>query len=470
MIYSNLHITSPIVPSTTQYYTLPGNSTLDYKAVCCFAATGFFLDDETYFVNQKAFRPATSYLFDKEGNVAKKERYFQWHYSPRTISFAQALEEFEHLLESIVQRNIFSKKVVLPISGGLDSRVLAASVSNHPHVVTYSYQFEGGSLENDYGEAVAKALSFPHQSFLIPSGYLWGVIKELAQINSCYAEFLNPRQMAIWQQMSDKGDIFLLGHGGDLFFDSMGVPDGMSDADQKEYLVKKLVKPVGWTLGEQLWKAWGLTGDFKEYLIQRIGSLLNNIQIENANARLRAFKTEYYVARWTAVNLEIFQRQLPIGLPFFDDDMCRFICTIPEEYLAGRKLEIEYLKRKSKSLALIPWQKYFPCNLYDYTDFDSLLNKYRRGLIKGRREVRKYLFGKRSDAGNWELQFLGKSNDESLRRHLFDKSFEQLVPVSVIENFYTQFKQNPSQYTHSTTMLLTLSLFSQLFLKTARDE
>lgn len=468
MIKQNKDIITPIVPSTVQYYTLPGDATLDFKAICCFAATGFFLDDETYYINQKAFRPATSYHFDERGNITKKERYFQWHYSPRDITFSHALDEFSDTLEGIVKRETDKKKVIIPISGGLDSRTLAAALSGNSNVYAYSYQFAGGPLENAYGAAVAKALSFPYQPYIIPKGYLWNVIQDLAQLNNCYAEFINPRQMAIWRQLISKGDIFLLGHGGDLFFDGMGVPDDLSEAEQHQYLVKKLIKPAGWQLGEQLWKVWGLAGDFREYLEARILSLLRNIQIENANARLRAFKTEYYVARWTAVNLEIFKRQLPISLPFFDDAMCKFICTVPEEHLAGRKLEIEYLKSKSPSLASIPWQKYFPCNLYNYTDFNSLPVKFKRGVVKGTRELRKHLFGITSDKRNWELQFLGITNDEALQGYLFDKSFERLVPYSIVKANFTSFKQNPAEYTHSITMLLTLSLFNQLFYKTGK--
>ncbi len=464
MIHRNEHITTSIVPSTVRYYTLPDSEVLDLKAICCFAATGFFLDDDTYYLNQKAFRPATSYSFDAQGNVIKKERYFKWHYAPRKITFTQALEEFTYLLEDIVKRNVQDRRVIIPISGGLDSRTLAATLADSKQVFAYSYQFEGGPHENYYGSSVANSLAFPYQAFEISKGYLWGVIKDLALLNRCYAEFINPRQMAIWQQVVTKGDIFLLGHGGDLFFDSMGVPDDLSTDEQNKHLLKKLIKPSGWELGEELWKAWGLEGNFREYLKTRIEQLLNTISIENANARLRAFKTEFYVARWTAVNLEIFERQLPVCMPFFDDDMCKFICMVPEEHLANRRIEIEYLKAKSPALASLPWQKYYPCNLYNYSDFDTFPYKIKRGIIKGKREIKKYLLGNRSDARNWELQFLGKSNDPFLQSYLFDNSLEQLLPSSIPKKFYKLFQRDAHGYAHSITMLLTLSLFSRLFL------
>ncbi|HCM78110.1 MAG TPA: asparagine synthase, partial [Cytophagales bacterium] len=441
--FSNQTIRLPIAPSVVSYYKLPTESKLDYPAICCFVALGFFLDDDTYYTNLKAFRPATDYHFSATGEVLSRKRYFDWHYTPRSVSFKQALNEFSNLLEQIIERETANKKIVLPISGGLDSRTLAGAVAHRSDVFGYSYQFENGVNENFYGAAVARALSFPYYGYTLSKGYLWKVIDQLAQLNGCYAEFLNPRQMAIYGQLANKGDVFLLGHGGDLFFDSMGVPDSFTEGEQHQYLVQKLIKSAGWQLGQLLWEAWGISGDFREYLEDRILFMLRNIQIDNANARLRAFKTEYYVARWTAVNLEIFKRQLPISIPFFDDEMCRFICTVPEEHLVGRKLEIEYLKLKSPSLAKIPWQNYYPCNLYNYEKFNSLSNVAKRAMIKGQRELKKYVLGKRSDTRNWELQFLGKFNDEMLRFYLLDKSFENFLPLSLVKRFYEKFKKNP---------------------------
>ncbi|HRJ30857.1 MAG TPA: asparagine synthase-related protein [Cyclobacteriaceae bacterium] len=463
MLYKNQTVRLPIVPPVVKYYTQPGEEKLDYPAICCFAALGFFLDDDTYFTNKKAFRPATEYTFNGRGEVESKKRYFQWHYTPRTISFQQALDEFSNLIESSVQQETAGKGIILPISGGLDSRTLAATVANRSDVFSYSYQFEDGIPENDYGAAIAQATGFHFQGFTIPKGYLWNVIDALAKVNGCYAEFLNPRQMAVYGQLVNKGDIFLLGHGGDLFFDSMGVEDNLTEKEQHEYLMKKLIKPSGWQLAESLWKAWKLPGNFKEYVSARILELLRRIEIDNANARLRAFKTEYYVARWTAVNLELFQQQLPVCVPFFHDDMCRFICNVPESHLGGRKLEIEYLKQKSPSLAKIPWQKVYPCDLYNYSKFDSLEIKIQRAWIKGKRELGKCLLNRRADASNWELQFLGKVNTNQLSRYLIDHWNPAFISKEISTDYFFKFQQQGKAYVHAVTMLLTLALFGQKF-------
>ncbi|MCX7745003.1 MAG: asparagine synthase C-terminal domain-containing protein [Flavobacteriales bacterium] len=461
--YSQI-IRTPIVPPVVSYYRLPGDDKLDYPSICCFAALGFFLEDDTYFTNCKAFRPSTIYEFNDRGDLVSKQRYFEWHYSPRQVSFEEALYEFSQLLENIVAQDTEKKSVVLPISGGLDSRTLAAVVSHRKDVFSYSYQLDGGIHENKYGAAVAKLCGFSHRAFIIREGYLWDVIDKLACLNGCYAEFLNPRQMAVYGEFSDKGDIFLLGHGGDLFFDGMGVPHDFTEAEQHQYLINKLIKPSGFELGKRLWDAWGLTGDFKEYLFSRILTLLRTLKIEDANARLRAFKTEYYVARWTAVNLAIFQNQLPVSIPFFHDEMCKFICSVPEAYLSSRKLQIAYIIKKKPALATVPWQKFYPCNLYNYNNFNSPSVMLKRAGIKISRELAKHFFGNQADKCNWELQFYGNENERHLREHLFKSFGRELFPREILHDFYRKFQQQGKLYIHALSMLLTLVMFQKHYL------
>ena len=163
-------IVTPLVPLIPRYYDLPGPRKLDYPAICCFAAIGFFLDEDTFFTNRKAFRPATKYQFDEKGNKISQKKYFEWHYTPRDITFEETLKEFSRLMEMIVQRDCAGKRIILPISGGLDSRVLAAVVKENKDTFAYSYEFQDGVPENVFGRAVARAAGFEHEGFIIPSG------------------------------------------------------------------------------------------------------------------------------------------------------------------------------------------------------------------------------------------------------------------------------------------------------------
>lgn len=450
-----------IIPSKPLFFGQEDE--LDLKAITVFSATGFFLDRDTYFQGLKTVPVASEVKISNSDIQAVP--YFQWHYNPRDITFEQALEEFTDLFESIFWEQIQGKKVILPLSGGLDSRTQAAALRQlGADVQSYSYSFEGGLDETRYGKAIAKACQFPFTKLTVPHGYLWDCIDELAMINGCYSEFTHPRQMAFLDQYASMGEVFSLGHWGDVFFDDMGVPEDLDFEGQVDVVLKKILKKGGLELGTALWQSWGIQGNFKDYLRTRVAELLQQIDIpHSANARIRAFKSLYWATRWTSVNLSVFETVRPITLPYYDNRMCEWICTVPEKYLAGRQLQIAYLKKRAPQLAKITWQDHRPFNLYQYHWNKAPYNLPYRAYQKLKRSLsnRKYI------QRNWELQFLGNDNARHLENRLLEESrLLTLIPKDLIESFYQKFKEEDAvTYSHPVSMLLTLSLFSKHYLK-----
>ena len=450
-----------LIPEKQIFVKRKGDPGLNLRAICIFAATGFFLEKDTYFKDLEALQPATEYQFDENEQIKSSAEYWKWHYTPEDISLNQATEEFAHLFEKICNEKLKNKNIILPLSGGLDSRTQAAVLKEGASVRSYSYKFENSFDETKYGKEISKIRSFPFNEYIISNGYLWNVIDKLSEINNCYADFTNPRQMAVIEDISSLGNVFFLGHWGDVLFDGAGVEDNISFENQKKVIIKKILKRGGTELAESLWKGWGLDGNFKSYLDDRISNLLHNIKIENANSRLRAFKSMYWAPRWTSANMNIFSSYHPLVLPYYEDEMCRFICRIPENLLSARKIQINYIKIKNPGLARIPWQDYAPFNLYDFMDFHRKSRLPVRAIKKGIREVKQRVFGRKLVLRNWEIQFLGEENERHLKEHLFDKkSFSSWIPNSIVKEYYSKFKnENPVYYSHSVSILLTLSMF-----------
>src|SRR5690606_9129049 len=99
--------------------------TLDLKAICGFSALGFFLDEDRYYKEQKALKPATDYTLDSQNTIISQKEYFKWYYARKERSLTQITEEFAELFETILTEQSENKKVILPLSGGLDSRTQA---------------------------------------------------------------------------------------------------------------------------------------------------------------------------------------------------------------------------------------------------------------------------------------------------------------------------------------------------------
>ena len=179
-------------------------------------------------------------------------------------------------------------------------------------------------------------------------------------------------------------------------------------------------------------------------------------------AKLRAFKTYYFVSRWSSNNLSVFEAIQPVTLPYYDNRMFEFMCKVPEKYLANRQLQIAYIQQNAPYLAKITWQGQRPFNLNTYHLNKSPYNLPYRVYNK----LRRITSNKKQIQRNWELQFLGNQNDNQLKKYLFESDLDSLVPKKVIQQFFTNFKEHDAvKYSHPVSMLLTLTLFNQKFHK-----
>jgi hypothetical protein len=430
---------------------------LDFPSICVFMALGYFLGDKTFYKSHKQHLPASITETDEDGRVLSSTPYFKWHYSPRNIGFEQALDEFTHIFNSIVSEQ-GEQGYTIPISGGLDSRTLVASCASLGKKYRgYSYAFDGGHDETKYGRQMSEVLGFPYDAFSVKRHQLWSYIDQLAVRNECYSEFTHARQYAFHNTLSSIGGTYLLGHGGDLYFDGMGVPSDMKGDELFRELWGRIVKKSGFELADAMWCHWGLTGNFRDHLEQELRKCLDSIDIEDGNAKLRAYKSLFYVPRWTCVNLQIFKDFGPVVIPYFDDRICQFICTVPEHILKGRKIQIEYLKRHQPKVAAVPWQSHYPFNVNNYKLDRFPLNLPYRAYHK----LKRIATGKEPITRNWELQFQGADNEREMERSLLETSrLHDLIPQHIIEHHFRKFRDvDALGYYPSVTILLTLSKF-----------
>lgn len=457
-------ITVPAIPTHQKFFRRGDDNSTDLKAVCIFVSAGFFLGEDTYFTNLKAMQPCTEYELDENNEAVASRQTWSWHSSPLQMTLDEATEEFASLFHSISTRLIDSRKVILPLSGGLDSRTQAVVLDDNRNVHAYSYKFQDSFDETKYGKEIARINGFDFNEYTIPEGYLWDRIERLSEINQCYADFTHPRQMAHIEELSSLGEVFFLGHWGDVLFDDMGLPEQLTFGEQLSALRKKIIKQSGAELARDLWEVWGLEGNFDDHIEEKLAMLLKPIDIRDANARIRAFKSMYWAPRWTSANMNVFSAFRPVAVPYYDEEMCRFICTVPEDLLSGRKIQINYIKKYSPELASVSWQDYDPLNLYDFGKFESPGMLPYRAFRKAKNVLYGKVLGKRRVTRNWEIQFCGKENDNRLKERLFGREkFSSFIPEDVTRKFYEKFRSDDQvKYAHSVSMLLTLSEFSRM--------
>lgn len=454
-------IKTPIIPIVQNFINVKDQPhELDYKAICVFSALGFFLDTDTYWKDKKVLPPASINKIDDAGFLISSKPWFKWYYKPKQISLKEATDNFGELFEEIIKEQCNDKKVILPISGGLDSRSQAVALHKlGVEVNTYSYSFENGYNEAGISKKIAEKCNFLFQEFTIPKNYLWNKIEELARINECYSEFTHPRQMAVIDDIEKLGDVFSLGHWGDVLFDSENLQQNYSDKEILPLIKKKVIKKGGLELATSLWKNWKLEGEFEDYLDRRMLTLLSRINIVNSNAKIRAFKSMYWAPRWTSINLSVFARNKKIYLPYYDDRMCQFICEVPESLLNDRQIQIEYIKRNNPSVAKIVWQDAKPFNLFNHHLAKTHLRLPFRIVDKLKREFENFQ-GKKFVQRNWELQFFEADDKGKLIDYLQSIEITNQINIDLIKQYLNLFyKDDQVYYSHSISTLLTLSLY-----------
>ena len=454
-------IKTPIIPIIQTFINVKDQPReLDYKAISVFSALGFFLDMDTYWKDKKVLPPASINKIDDAGYLISSKPWFKWYYKPRQISLKEATDNFGELFEEIIKEQCNDKKVILPISGGLDSRSQAVALHKLGVAVkSYSYSFENGYNEAGISKKIAEKCDFPFQEFTVSKSYLWNKIDELATINNCYSEFTHPRQMAVIDDIEKLGDIFSLGHWGDVLFDSENLQQNYSDKEILPLIKKKVIKKGGLELATSLWKNWKLEGEFEDYLDRRILTLLSRINIVNSNAKIRAFKSMYWAPRWTSINLSVFARNKKIYLPYYDDRMCQFICEVPESLLNDRQIQIEYIKRNNPSVAKIVWQDVKPFHLFNHHLAKTHLRLPYRIIDKLKREFENIL-GKKFVQRNWEIQFLAADDKNTLIDYLQSKEMTHQIEIDLIKQYLNLFyNEDQVYYSHSISTLLTLSLY-----------
>jgi hypothetical protein len=348
------------------------------------------------------------------------------------------------------------------MSGGLDSRSLFVSIKDKSTLTLTAYEFEGGFEETKTANELSQCYNIPLFIQKIQRGYIWNKLEELYKLNHCFTDFTHPRQVDVIHNWKQLGDVILLGHWGDVLFDTHADSINVSNNEQIAEIKKKIIKPGGMELADDLWKHWGFGSSFEYYITDRLDKLYSQIDIDHPSAKMRAFKSLYWAPRWTSINMSIFQELGKLVLPYYEDEICKFVCTVPERYLKGRKIQIEYIKKHCPEAARIPWQKYYPLNLYQHQRFNQPHYYFIRAVRKAKRILQKYLSKKQNlITRNWELQFLGNQNFTELKKNLLgENKSNKLIPQTIIQKYLDNFETDPVKYAHPISMLLTLTFFS----------
>jgi len=447
-----------------------GRADLDWGGLTTFFGFGFFAADHTHLTGVRILRPATHYRFDPAGCLLDESRYWTWRHEPDSArSYDETLEAFADLFVDVMGDLTAEGRIAVPISGGLDSRSTVATMTSSSaadRLWAYSYGYGPDSIETRIAARVAAARHLPFDAFTIPP-YLFSRLSDVMAAVEGFEDVTQCRQAAVIEEIDRRVDYVIAAHLGDLYLSDMGLVDAPPDVDLMGVALKKVRKVGGeWLLANLC--APRLGGAQPESVLRDAvaGELARLETIAEPDFRVKAFKVDQWCARWTTVALRVFQSAAFPRLPFYDTRLADFFLTVPTEYVAGRRLQIDYLKRYAPDLACVPWQ----------ATGQDLFRDGRAGALEyGRRAARKgwrQLTGQKTIERNWELQFTGTAGRSGLAHNLLRPglALHEFVAPRAIGELVAAFEQDPyaGKRSYTVAMLLTFSAWLEWWAAGAR--
>ncbi len=439
---------------------------LDWLGLAGFCTFGFFPQDRTYFEDVRILRPATHSVFEASGKLVSQQRYWRWQHHPdRQRSYEDTVAEFGRIFTEVMADNTREGRLALPISGGLDSRSTVAAITRpddvnppEPRFWAYSYGYDDASVETSIARQVAAARRLPFTAFTIKP-YLFDRLEQVLASVEGFQDVTQCRQAAVGDELRQQADFVMAAHWGDVWLDDMGLVGKhlpLSESELIGYAFKKMAKGGHEWLLEHLCRPHLKNVDIKAALTEMVSQEMAAFaHLEEADFRIKAFKTDQWSYRWTEASLRMFQAAAFPRLPFYDNRIADFFCTVPSEFVAGRRLQIDYLKQFAPDLASIKWQVY-DTNLYRYQHFHTW-QVPKRALKKAWRLLSRQQVLER----NWEVQFLNPGGRQGLAHWLLrpGAKIHDLVPPAEIDTLLQEFYQAPlkSGRGYAVCMLLTLA-------------
>ena len=349
---------SLIISDSAYYLKDKFNQHLNEENAAEFMVAGYVTGNETLFDDIKQVRSGEFLIYQKNDRRLKSCCYFKFlhrdYYELPETRLIEMLDQvfvnaFSRLVESTSKQG---KTLVVPLSGGLDSRIIVAMLKRLGvnDVICVSYGRKG-SRESKISKHVAEAL-----------GYEWIFVESTARK---WREYYNSKEadlFRIWAgnlsslpHMQDFPTVKELKIQGKIPENSVFVPghtgygcdipeyclDNSTSFDSEAYLAASLKKHYilwGWPCGQE----------FEKIFKQRISKSISGLEIKDKETFVDAieyFDSNERQAKFIINSVRVYEFfGYEWRIPLWDTELMEFFLRVPIEYKINRNLYKKYAR------------------------------------------------------------------------------------------------------------------------------
>lgn len=276
-----------------------------------------------------------------------------------------------HLQRAVARRMRGAKKIVLPISGGLDSRTVAGLLFDSGfsgEVLTYSYG-QASSRDVRYGRAIARKLGYRHVTIPTPDDFITRHLAEAAwAFDAEWSAELNwgPRFSHLHPSLGDTSNHRVLsGMFGDLILgEGAFVGEYRRLCGDNPLPINRLAAAFfqcnqeygPWAKSRLMFQEHAANAAY-ESIQQIVNSTLLPFQSQKPFLALNRSEFLHRQRRHTATVAQSVEYDRRAITPFLDRDVVDFATRIPYEFLSGKLLYKHMIRDHLPSVAAIPYGK-----------------------------------------------------------------------------------------------------------------
>jgi len=337
------------------------NSRLNEKNAAEFMVAGYVTGEETLFDGIKQVKNGEFLIYQKKDKLLKTSSYFRFlHGIYFDTSELQLLEMLDHafvnafsrLIESTVNKG---KKLVVPLSGGLDSRIIIGMLKRLGvnDVICISYGRKG-NRESLISKKVSEALGYKwlFVEYTARKWYECYNSKEADQFQNMAGnlsslphmqDFLALRELKIQGKLSDNS-VFVPGHSGDMLAGSH-IPRNYLDNSRKYDLAVLLDDSL--RKHYNLWK-WPQGSELEHIFKEKIKKCASGLEIADNNSCANAIEFLDFNERQAKFIInsvrvyEFFDYEWRI--PLWDAELIYFFLKVPLKYRISQHIYKKYAR------------------------------------------------------------------------------------------------------------------------------
>jgi len=338
---------------------------LDREGAADFFNYTFLLGDKTFFKGVGLLRGGD--IIRIAGAYVSFGKYWDYRYGDESRrSVAELIEEADSIYRGVIKRRIGSANtVIIPLSGGLDSRFIAAHTTQagaRPHAFTHGRK---GCSDLQIARKVANTLNIRNHGFIeIDPGWVVDHNERFVYFTEGMVESSPAILFGIGNQygLSARESVFLNGiYGGPGNFGSVFItPADIAENPSHEQKIERLEYYLGGAIDEDYYRLF--SKEFRSQLKRNFrASIEKEFQkFQNVSGKFYQQKDVFFFKN----NIGRYMNQVDCNryiwhdhFALSDDRLLDFYMRLPAPMHFSRAFMIEYFKAKFPNLARIPYQK-----------------------------------------------------------------------------------------------------------------